>query len=236
MGLDYKTFFEDQETEVAELVHAISDYVDLNNSTNEYDKVERGSEDSNYDDFKVKNGKYLTISELRLISGMSDDIFLKLEPSITVYHTDTKFNPCQSDKTILDALIIYYTKYGECTNPLDPEDDKDQVAELREEMLTLCYGTSPSSSMASLLNIRLGLKSQEEVDQAGLTGTSETKQTTSKVETCKIQFEDLIGDTNNVYRINSLGMVGGVQRSVTVIMDTSSSSAMNWKVLYYRVE
>lgn len=237
LSQEYKTFFEDQDSEVATLVHAISDYVDLNNVTNEYEKVERGSEDSLYDDgFRTKNGKYLTVSELRLVAGMSDDIFLKLEPSITVFHTDTKFNPCQSDKSILDALIVYYTKYGECTNAFDPESDKEQIAQLRDEMLTLCYGSSPSTAMASLLNIRLGLKSEEEVSEAATSGTSETQQTSSKVSTCKIQFEDLISDTNNVYKISSVGMVGSVQRSVTVVLDTSASSAQNWKVLYYQVE
>lgn len=237
LGEEYKIFFEDQESEVLTLVHAISDYVDLNNVTNEYEKVERGSEDSLYEDgFRVKNGKYLTVSEVRLVAGMSDDIFLKLEPAITVYHTDTKFNPCQSDSSILDALIAYYTKYGECTNPLDPEDDKDQIADLRDEMLTLCYSSTPSTDMASLLNIRLGLKSEEDVEAASSSGTSETQQTSSKVASCKIQFEDLISDTNNVYKISSIGMVGSAQRTVTVVLDTSASSAQNWKTLYYQME
>jgi len=228
---NFKNFFENQDSDAEELVHAISDFVDSNSSINEFDKVERGSEESNYDnvDYKVKNAPYLTLSEIRLVEGMSDDIYHSLQPLVTVYHTNDKINVCLAEPEIVDALIVHYTKYSECTTPLDPE-DKEDIEKLRDTILAQC---PDKTAVATTLNQELGIKSTDEEDKPS---TADSKKTSSKVTGCKIQFEDLLTENNNIFRITGVGEVRGVKTTITLVMDTSSSKVKNWKVLYYQID
>lgn len=231
---EYKNYFENQEEDAEKLVHALADWVDLNDTVNEFEQVERGNEDSIYDDadYHVKNGKFLTISEARLIEGMGDDIFTKLEPFITVYHTDDKINVCVADPKYLEALILHYTKYSGCTTPLD-EDDTEELQSLRDTVMENCPTTS---AMASALNVALGIKTQDEVDDTLESGTAEQQSTVSKSDECKVNFQDLITDSNDVFQIKAKGYVGGIGREITVVLDTSGSTPSSWKTMFFQVQ
>jgi type II secretory pathway component PulK len=231
---EYKNFFENQEEDAEKLVHALADWVDLNDTVNEFEQVERGNEDSIYDDadYHVKNGKFLTISEARLIEGMGDDIFTKLEPFITVYHTDDKINVCVADQKYLEALILHYTKYSGCTPPLE-EDDTEELETLRDTVMENCPNIS---AMASALNVALGIKTQDEVDDTLESGTAEQQSTVSKSDECKVNFQDLITDNNDIFQIKAKGYVGGIGREITVVLDTSGSTPSSWKTLFYQVQ
>lgn len=232
MRPEFKNFFEYQERDAEELVHAIADFVDSNNSINEFNQVERGREESAYDrvDYKVKNAPLLTLSELRLVAGMSDDIYETLKPLVTVYHTDDKVNICLAPPEIVEALIVHYTRYSECTTPLDPE-DTEYLDKLRNTILAAC---PDKTEVAKSLNRELGIQTVLETeDQAS---TAETKATASKVAGCKIQFEDLITEDNDIFRVKASGEVQGVRTTITVVTDTSGSRAKSWKTLYYQVD
>lgn len=228
----FKTFFENQDYDVPQLVHAISDFVDSNGTINEYDKVERGSESSIYRDadYPVKSSTLLTVSELRLVQGMSDDIYQALEPLVTVYHTSEKVNVCLADTEIMDAMIVHYTNYSDCTTSLDSEDDKEEIESLRSEALGAC---PDDDAVASALNAALGIKTTGDTNTAS---TAASKANSSKATGCKVQFKDLITSTNNIFRIKSEGDVSGVKTKVNVVIDTSNSKASKWKVLFYQVD
>ena len=151
---DFKNFFHNQDQDAEKLTHALADYVHANDTISEFDKVERGSEDSLYDDpgFKSKNAKYLTLSEIRLVAGMSDDIYQTLEPLVTVYNTSDTINVCLADEKIVDALIVHYTQYAECTTPIEA-DDTDKLEELRDAALSAC---PDKTAVAKALNEALG--------------------------------------------------------------------------------
>jgi type II secretory pathway component PulK len=229
---EYKTFFENQEDDTEKLIHAMADFVDANDSINEFDKVERGREDSIYDDikYKIKNAAFLTLSELRLVHGMSDDIYESLKDIVTVYHTSDKINVCLADERIVDALIVHYTNYAECTTPIK-EDDVERIEELRDIMLSSCPDIT---AVATALNVELGLKSESETEEEA--STAETKSTSSQVSGCAVQFEKLITDTNDIFRIQGTGSVNGVNTVITVVLNASSSKTSSWKVLYYQVQ
>lgn len=231
---EYKNYFEDQEKDAEQLVHALADWADANDVVNEFDQVERGSEEAIYKDadYRVKNGKFLTVSEARLVEGMSDDIFTTLSPFLTAYHTSDKINVCMADTKYLESLIFHYTKYSGCTTPLR-EDDTETLADLRDTVLENCPNTS---SMASALNVKLGVKSQSEVDETLTSGTAEQQSTVSKSDKCKVNFQDLITDTNNVFMIKAKGYVGEVKREIMVVLDASSGSPDSWKLMYYQVQ
>lgn len=231
---EYKNFFENQEQDAEKLVHALGDWVDMNDTVNEFEQVERGNEDSIYDDvdYRVKNGKFLTISEARLVEGMSDDIFGKLEPFLTVYHVSDKINACVTDPKYVEALILHYTKYSGCTPPLD-DDDTEELEKLRELVLENCPNVS---AMASALNVALGIKSQSEVDTTLTSGTAEQQSTVSKSDECKVNFQDLITDANEIFQIKAKGYVNGISREITVVLDTSGSSPSAWKTMFYQVQ
>ncbi|HLD44537.1 MAG TPA: hypothetical protein VJC18_03815 [bacterium] len=241
---EFKNFFNNQAQEAETLTHAIADFVDANNVINEFDQVERGDEGSAYNklSYQAKDGPFLTLSELRLVPGMGDDIFETIKPLVSVYHTSEKVNVCLAEPEIVDALIAHYTKYSECTTPLDGEKDADEIAKHRDELLALC---PDKTAMATALNVALGISSAADANTATTTSSasgtttnvsSATGKTSSKVAGCQIQFEDLIATDNNVFRIKASGSVGDITSSIVIVLDTSGGKANQWPVLYYRID
>ena len=229
----FENFFENQDRDAESLVHALSDYVDANDAVNEFDQAERGREDAEYKgvEFHPKNGKFLSLSEIRLVPGMSDDIFFNLEPLVSVYQSNDKLNACLGEEDLLDTLIVHYTTESGCVNPIDP-DDEDLIKELRDEVLLACPDVS---AMANALNVKLGVKSEQEVTAAEQSGTAESQQTSAQVSGCKVQFKDLITDANDVFTVSASGTIDEVRTTLKFVLETSSSSASAWKTLYYQV-
>lgn len=227
----FKNFFDNQETDAEKLVHAIADFVDTNSVINEFDQVERGTEDSIYKDnkYKIKNVSYLTLSELRLVEGMSDDIFEALRPLVTVYNSGDTINVCMADEQVVNALIVHYTRYSECTTPIDA-DDKEELDKLREEMLENC---PDKSAVASALNVALGIKSEATTEDTA--STAETQSTESQVSECKIQFEKLITDDNDIFNIQATGEVNGVRTTINEVIEVNGTKSKSWKMYYYQV-
>ena len=237
---EFKNFFEFQDRDAPSLVHALADFVDSNDSINEYDKVERGRESGEYadSDFKVKNASFLTLSETRLVAGMSDDIYSRLAPYLTVYHTSSKINACLAETELVDALILHYTNESDCTQPIK-DTDKDTIEELRTEVLGGC---PDKDAMANALNVKLGIKSESESESESKSSTAETKSTSSKVSGCKVQFVDLLTEDNNILKVKARGYISDndgtelASTTITMVLNTSSSSVSSWKVLYYQVQ
>ena len=117
---------------------------------------------------------------------------------VTVYHTEDKVNVCLADEKVVDALLIHYTSYSGCADPIDPE-DTEAIEELRTEVTSNCPDIS---EIATAVNVKLGI--QEEVDEDDGSGTAETKSTESKVSECEIQFEDLLTEDNDIFKIKDI--------------------------------
>ncbi|MFH1358130.1 MAG: hypothetical protein ABII18_13480 [bacterium] len=241
----FKNFFSNQSFDARNLVHAIADFVDSNTAINEFDQVERGSESSAYDGsvkYKVKNGPLLTLSELRLVAGMSDDILETLKPMVTVYHTSEKINICLAPEEVVDALIVLYTQYSECTNAMDAEKDAKDVAEIRTEILASCPATN---DIATALYNKLGIITTSASTASTTTSPSASSSSSSSGSSssaaataagCKVLFENLLSEDNNIFKIRATGTVNDVETSIEVVMDTSGSKASKWPIVYYHVD
>lgn len=227
----FKNYFENHEVDAERLTHAIADYVDSNTVINEFDKVERGQEDSSY-----KNAKYLTTSELRLVAGMNDDIFALLDAMVTVYHTATKVNACLAKENLVDAVIVQFTATAECTTPIK-SDETSKVKELREALIEKCG--EGASTMAAAVYDKLGIKvtSSSTSDSTSTdTSTSSSSSSSSSSSGCKVKLEDMITDSNTIFRIKGIGTVNEVEAVITEVIETSSSKAAKWKTLYYHID
>lgn len=95
-----------------ELIANIIDWVDADDNKTEIDtngKITSGSgagENTPYDQYgyKVKNAKFDSVAELRLVAGMKDEVYCKIAKALTVYRTD-KVNVNEADPLLLKALI-----------------------------------------------------------------------------------------------------------------------------------
>lgn len=109
-----------------ELIKPIIDWID-----GDEEAQNGGVEDSIYgynaglDPYPSKNGPFLSINELTLVQGITDEIYRKIKPYITIYGNE-KLNLNTVDETILRAYMFVLT--GE-------DDDKvaDQIISWRNE-------------------------------------------------------------------------------------------------------
>ncbi|OGQ07287.1 MAG: hypothetical protein A3G32_04745 [Deltaproteobacteria bacterium RIFCSPLOWO2_12_FULL_40_28] len=240
----FKDLFEDQFNGPKQLVFAIGDWVDSNGMINEYDAVQRGNESSVYGkvDYPVKNAKFATLAELRLVAGMNDQIFKELAPFATIYTGSEKINACVSENDdFVKVLINYYTKYAGCASEVKYEDE-EKMEELLNEIKSYC---PTIEDMAKALNSKLGLTDLEEEASATDSSSSETTTTASStssstsgatVPACAFQFKDLLTEDNKIFTIEAVGTVGDTETIITMVLNTDSTDPTKWKTYYYHVD
>lgn len=258
----FKDVFENQEKEVEPLVHAIADWVDANNTINEYDNVQKGGENGAYGEqkYKVRNGKFLSLSELRLVDGMNDKIHAALTPLVTTYNTSEKINVCLAGEDVLRALIFNYANYAGCGVPIKYEDD-EKLTQLVTDVMAKCPDVD---QMAVTLNTALGLADLggEEVAESvpeTVTETSadepsedvaERKSVKSKgvpgstVAGCTFQFRDFLTKDNNVFTIKASGVLDEntddeelpTTVTLTTVINVENKDPQKWQTYYYRIE
>jgi len=87
-----------------DLVDAIVDWIDTDS-----DPMPAGAEDETYRRFNppysAKNAPFDTLEELHMVKGITDDVYRKIAPYVTVYG-DGKINVNTADKLILESLDI----------------------------------------------------------------------------------------------------------------------------------
>ncbi len=230
----FDELFEKSDDDREQLVHALSDWVDQNGVINEFENVQRGAEDSEYsgEDYKVKNGKMATLSEMRLVAGMNDSLFSKLKDYVTIYTASDKINLCLAeDEEWAQALIYHYTHNAACGSPVDYT-DADKMSELVSALLGGCPDTD---AMASALNSALGLTEVSSSDDEESTESSSSS-SGSTVTGCAFQVSDLLTSDNKVFTVKATGTVDETRLTMSVVMNTDSSDPTKWKYYYYRVE
>lgn len=227
-----KDLFENQDQEAADLVHALGDWVDTNDMANEFDNVSRGAEDRLYSDvrYRPKNGKMLTLSEMRLIPGMSDKVFKALLPYLTVYGGGEKINVCLGEGELLEPLIHHYLQNSGCTPNIDYKDE-ETLKELVAEAQAAC---PDASAMAAALNSKLGLSDLEAIAKESASGATAVEG--EAVAGCAFQFKDLLTADNNIFTIKATGTVGETVVGLTQVINAQASNPDAWKIYYYRVE
>lgn len=235
----FEAYFENQERDAEALVHNLSDWVDSNGLINEFDNASGGNEDNEYTgvDYKVKNGKMMTLSELRLVAGMNDDVFGLLDDFVTIYTGDDKINVCLSEEEDwVKAMIYHYTHNAGCGSPVEYRDE-EKMSELVTAVLGAC---DDAEAMAVALNSALGLvaedASSDDSTDKEATETSSTSGGGSTISECSFQFKDILTSDNKIFRVRATGNIDETELSINVVINTDSSDPTKWKYYYYRVE
>lgn len=211
---EYEDIFKGKTDEARKLVNAIADWADRDDRINEAPGVSGGAEDSLYGgegvNYKVKNGRYASVAELLLIAGMTDDIYQKLAPQVTVYG-DNKINLCQAEEEMVRAFVQRYIQTTPGIAPISPGDE-EKWTKIVEGVKFVCTEPSPKP---------------EAVAQAIATaiGAPDAKGLTAQIST-----------TNRFYRIEASAAVGESKMRMISVLDAGSPNPTAWKTLYFRVE
>lgn len=225
----YKGLFPDGERDISEIVRNIADWVDSNNDINELGAVTRGNENSLYppgvSDYKVKNAKFLTLSELGLVAGVDDSWLLPIlstDNLITVYGGD-KVNICTASDDIAAALITEYANGSPSIPDIKPDDTK-RIRLAVEAAKSACGVLTPNvNEIASAVDkVLLGAGTGEETD-------SESRGAVSN-------FADMITTESRFYKIIGTGSVGNTDINIIAVFDTNDANPKKWKLVYWRVE
>jgi len=211
---DYEDIFKGKPDEARKLVNAIADWADRDDRINEGPGISGGAEDSLYSGseyhYKVKNGRYATVAELLLVAGMTDDIFKKLEPQITVYG-DSKLNLCQASDEMVKAFIDKYIRTTLGLAPISAGDEEKWTT-IMNGVKFACTDPQPQpATVAQAIAPAIG-----DTDATGLAA--------------------LITTGNRFYRIESSATVGESKIRMISVIDAGAPSANLWKTLYFRVE
>lgn len=223
----FKDLFENQVQDAEKLTRALSDWVDANESINDFDGIQRGNESGEYakEKYEVKNGKFLTLSEIRLVAGMNDEIFAALKPFVTVYGKANSegINVCYGEDEMLEALVYHFARNSTCASPLEYDDKK--IRELADLVKAKCPKVE---DMAAALNEALGLAPPT-------TGTGGGGAPNPGPE-CAFQFKNLLTKDNNIFTIKGTGTVGETRVTIVNVWNTEGANPDQWRSFYYRIE
>lgn len=253
---EFGEVFEDQEKQALEVVHQIADWVDRNGMVNEFNGVRRGAEEQLYSDFEYepKNGKMLTLSELKLLPAMNDALYQKLLAYVTVYNPSGKIHFCRAPREVLESLLYHYVNHAGCANGFDYDDDPDKWQELIDLALSYC----PNVDQVTIsLNQNLGLVANEHLatnpqNEEQSKDKKKRRRVTKKggksqayglsVAACEFQFRDLLKDYSEVYTIDAIGSIEHpledqepLEIHLREIVGTKRGKISQWDTLFYKV-
>ncbi|MBL7684414.1 MAG: general secretion pathway protein GspK [Deltaproteobacteria bacterium] len=228
----FEPLLKDKIRDSQELATKIVDYIDRNEAINEMGGSERGAENSQYagSKNKPKNAKLISIEELILVPGMTDDLLSELKKHVTVYKTDTKINACQATPELVRAMIIAYTQNRTDMEPLRI-DSEDRIKNAVNAVLGKCPDIN---AMSQALNESLGVTASS-ASSAGPTPSSQPA-TGAGAGSISSSFATMLTADENIYRIESTGTVGNAEVKLIDVLNTGGGNPDNWKDLYWRVE
>ncbi len=248
-GEDFEEYFEDEPEKRRKLVNNIADWVDTNTLVDESPGFQSGYEDRAYEEFgyKVKNGKFSTPGELLLVTGMTDEIYQKLSPNVTIYG-DEKVNVCLADEEMVKAFVIRYSNTTEEVDPILPDNSElldEIVAAVQQACLTpvpkalevanairtvLNLPPETSSTASTSTSSSSSSSSSQSTSQSGSAGTQTQTPTVSKKLTEQISTE------NRFYSFDLTGSSGDIILNIKAILHTEDKDPNKWKMLFFRVQ
>jgi general secretion pathway protein K len=200
-----------------QLAHAVVDYIDVNEETFDH----TGMEDQVYgyaayqDGTTSKNSRFESLQEVRLVMGITDEIWNKLEPLVTIYG-DPKMNLNTVHPKIIRAVV----------RALDPNADvtiADKIDQWRKQSET----SSSDEGEASFAGFSAGegnhFTNKNLAKQLGEIGMD--PKLTAK-------FSKLFGASSHFFRVTATAIVHNVQKSALGVVFRYKKKA---SVIYYRV-
>lgn len=236
---DFKGMFEDKFRGAKDLVQNIADYIDKDDAQNEAGGQERGREGvGTGGQVQMKNARLLTLEELMMVPGMTEEIFQKLKPYVTVYGADEKVFACRAKDPLVKALILAYTESNERMEPVR-DDNTEMLAKATDAVLNSC---PDMQAMANSLDQALGVAGAE--SGAGGEAATPSPSTTLKGRTSGggaaagsgDSFTNMIKNENKIFSVIGIGTVGETEVRLKTVLDTSNPNPNRWPMLYWRVE
>lgn len=216
------------EREMVEIILNIMDWVDPDDAKTDIDMngqfVEAGGAGENADyskyDYKVKNSKFDTVEEIRLVHGITDDLFCNLSKFLTVYNTE-KINVNEADIELIKALVCQNLSTdplevcGVRVGPLPPPID------IAAGFLQMCR------------NIKKALYSPTFVSTDDFINFFHRlpEPLNSIIKLNPSTISQLVGVRSRVLKIKAKGFVAGSEREIKAVIDTSSGRYLYWREL-----
>ncbi|HPQ70009.1 MAG TPA: type II secretion system minor pseudopilin GspK [bacterium] len=204
-----------------DLANAVVDWIDAD----EESFNEGGTEDAVYgyeameDSVTSKNAPFDSLQEVRLVAGITDEVWQKLEPLVTIYG-DAQLNLNTAEKKVMKAVLKVADDKAD-TSIIDKiiewregsSSDEEEGEDKSDDMFSGLAGGEGNvfkkKKMVKLL-----------VDEVGM------EQTTAK------RFARYFTDSSRYFRVTATALVGNVQKTALGIIQRSKSKA---KIVYYRV-
>lgn len=228
----FEGLLKDKTRDSQDLANKIADYVDKNDSVNEGGGNERGPEMSQYSgtNLRPKNAKFLTIEELMLVPGMTDDLLAELKKHVTVYKSTDKINACAGTDEVLRAMIIAFTMSREDIEDIRPENE-DRLKSAVEKVREKCPDTG---AMGQALNEVLGLSGPGTA--ASVSPTTQPSGPGGTPPPPATSFTSMLTNEETIFRIEAIGTVGNAEVKIVDVINSASPNPDQWRDLYWRVE
>ncbi len=171
-----------------------------------------------------KNAYFDSLQEIRLVYGITDEVWQKLEPLVTVYG-EVKMNLNTADAKLLKAVLKYDDANADTTVI-------DQLVTWREESGSDAMNEATPKPDEKDNELAMGFTSGE--------GNHFTTKNMTKVLTGEIGFDPALARkfakhftvSSRYFRVNCIAIVGNVQKSALGIVNRLSKKV---KIIYYRV-
>ena len=224
---------ESRDREAVELVLNIIDWVDPDETRSDIDEAGRVQEgggaevDRSYGKYgyEARNAKPDTNEELRLIEGMTDELYCDIATKLTVYDTE-KLNVNTADIEVLKALICEYvvgdmravcgvSGMGDATVGYGFASPIDYVGELIETcrrikgFLLMPAFSNPQQFVQMFSKLPAPLNTLVQVNQQ--------------------QLLQEIGTKARVLRIRSTGEMGGIRKTLDAVIDSGAGTFVYWR-------
>lgn len=219
---------------ILDLPRAIDDWTDFDNQVN---YVRGGDENTEYKidnvNYKIKNGPFYTVDEIKMLAPMNADLYAELKPFVTVYPFNAKL-PRVSSQPInplgkinvntapieLIASLFSQSAISSNRGRLECAQNFAKVRAVTAFRSIKSGGTEPN--FYNYLQRSCG--AQESSDSSGSAAGSK-----SFIEQSVLDILDVRSD---VFRIEASGFSGDIEKRIVAVVLRSSDKP---KVLYWKV-
>lgn len=239
---EFAGMFDDKFRGAKDLAQNIADYIDKDDAQNEPGGQERGREGvGGGTQVTMKNAKLLSIEELMMVPGLTEDIFQKLKPYLTVYSPDEKIFVCRAKDPLVKSMILAYTENNSRMEPVR-DDNAEMLTKAADAVLNSCPDIQ---AMANNLDQALGVVQPESNPSEG-GGTGGSKGPTSTLTGATSgggglpgqsdTFTNMVKNENKIFSVIGIGTVGETEVKLKTVLDTTNPNPNRWVMLYWRVE
>ena len=198
-----------------QIANAIADYIDADEETLDGNGMENSvyGYDAMTDGPKSKNSRFDSIQEVRLVAGVTDDVWAKIEPLVTIYG-DPKMNLNTVSVKVMKAVI----------KTVDPNADPAVADKIDQWRKTSAAGEGDNAFAALTSGEGNYFKPKEMLKV--LTGDIGME---PKLAAGFVRY---FGVTSHFFRVDTTALVRGVQKNAVGIIFRMKKKS---RIIYYRV-